>query len=321
MSSGISNFNPLTGLAYNNPEYPRIGNYSCNTCGGGHDCPCCAEFTGVVSRDGDCSTDLPVLFTNSVKYTPPTTAGGLIDILPATTADMVSTPGITGEQFLSGPNGLQLRATNTPASVVSDCVLTYKTATTNYAWEANSVIGGMIPIGGIIMGASPITAASFPIIQGGATWVLCDGGGIPATPDLRDKFIMCEGPTKPYGSAGGSATTTIASINLPVHCHLLGSETVPPTGGGLGTTPNITSGAGNQIPYIDSGGNYPGVANVPPMNFQPGTAGGSGAWGSIDARTASVVYGDDAGGNITATNSAITVLNPYYALYYMMRIS
>ena len=329
MSSGISNFNTQTGLSFNNPEYPRVGNFSCNTCHSGsgpHPCPCvdCADVSGVVSRNGDCSTDLPVLFTNAVKYTPPNTAGGLVDILPAPTADMVATAGTGGEQFLSNPNGLQLRTTNTPASVGADCVLTYNNATTNYSWSAPVVppgYSGSIPIGGIIMGALPILITDFPITQGNATWVLCDGGGIPATPDLRDQFVMCYSTTKPYGSSGGSATTTIASVNLPNHCHLLGSETPPPAGGGLGTTPSITSGAGNQLPYITNTGGYPGVANVPPMNFQPGTPGGGAVYGSIDARTASSVFGDDAGGNATATNSSITVLNPYYVLYYMMRIS
>ena len=47
MSSGISNFNTQTGLSYNNPEFPRIGFYSCNTCnsGGGE---CCVPINGII---------------------------------------------------------------------------------------------------------------------------------------------------------------------------------------------------------------------------------------------------------------------------------
>jgi|21_taG_2_1085346.scaffolds.fasta_scaffold07874_6 hypothetical protein len=47
MSSGISNFNTQTGLSYNNPEFPRIGFYSCNTCnsGGGE---CCVPLNGII---------------------------------------------------------------------------------------------------------------------------------------------------------------------------------------------------------------------------------------------------------------------------------
>ena len=57
----------------------------------------------------------------------------------------------TKEQLLSDPDGIQLRATNTPASVGGDCVFTYKNATTNYAWEAPASSGTGMPIGCMIM--------------------------------------------------------------------------------------------------------------------------------------------------------------------------
>ena len=59
MSSGISNFNTQTGLSFNNPEYPRIGNYSCNTCvssGGGG---CCVPVNGIIMYN-----DTDALFPN-----------------------------------------------------------------------------------------------------------------------------------------------------------------------------------------------------------------------------------------------------------------
>lgn len=388
-------FNLQTGLVANNGQIPAIGSIVGTSSGGSS----CANVNGIVSRQGDCSTDLKVQIGTGLQYLPAGTAGGTLSATgtyviqnPPTNGNVFPNPGLAPNLFVDGAGelglnaqnnsiltnyldegltlqyfnnnvsngylwrttlcsttpiilpptsaqigwndsgdgnvppalgtqGLQLNATNTPTSVGTDCIFKYNSATNNYTWVADAVIESAIPIGGIIMGALPILATDFPIVQGGATWVLCDGGGIPATPDLRERFIMCEGPTKPYGSTGGSATTTIASINLPPHCHLLGSETVPPVGGGLGSTPNITSGAGNEIPYINNTGGYPGVANVPPLHFQPGTPGGGAVYGSLDARTASTVYGDDAGGNITATNAPINVLNPYYSLYYMMRIS
>lgn len=60
MSSGISNYNTQTGLSFNNPEYPRIGNYSCNACvssSGG----CCLPVGSVVAY-----TKTDVLFPNLV---------------------------------------------------------------------------------------------------------------------------------------------------------------------------------------------------------------------------------------------------------------
>jgi len=307
MSGGISNFNPQTGLAYNNPEYPRIGDYSCNTCGGGHDCPCCADFTGVVSRDGDCSTDLPVLFTNSVKYTPPTAAGGLIDILPATTADMVATPGTTGEQFLSGPNGLQLRTTNTPATVASDCVLTYKSATTNYAWEQNTSVPS-IPIGGIIMGYTPITAAMFPITEGGATWALCDGV-TPGTPDLRNKFVKvayASGAIIPVmGTVGGSTGITLVQNQLPNHTH--DSPAILNT-----PSPGVGNGNAAFLYSRDALPNPPGNPIIPGIPFIP-TGTGSAPMDRVDT-TGTIT-------SATTPPNPITIDPLWYALFYMMRIA
>jgi hypothetical protein len=57
MSSGISNFNSLTGLAYNNPEFPRVGSYSCNAChssGGGSEC--CIPIGGIINYQDTTAT-------------------------------------------------------------------------------------------------------------------------------------------------------------------------------------------------------------------------------------------------------------------------
>ena len=48
MSSGISNFNTQTGLAYNNPEFPRIGFLSCNDSGGSSSACCCVPIGGII---------------------------------------------------------------------------------------------------------------------------------------------------------------------------------------------------------------------------------------------------------------------------------
>ena len=62
MSSGISNYNTQTGLKVNNPEYPAIDEYSCNTCtGGSGGGGCCVPVNGIIMYN-----DTDVLFPNYV---------------------------------------------------------------------------------------------------------------------------------------------------------------------------------------------------------------------------------------------------------------
>ena len=203
--------------------------------------PIAANVNGVVSRQGNATTDTAVQFNNGVKYTPAATAGGLVDILPAPTADMKATATTGGEQFLSDPDGIQLRATNTPASVGSDCVFTYKNATTNYAWEAPTTSGTGMPIGCIIMyhtntgfTTDPAGAANgYYLNFGTETWKLCDGttGSIPstgstfgATPDLVNKFargINTSAPPQllPENININVGAITLTNNELPAHTH------------------------------------------------------------------------------------------------------
>lgn len=67
-----------------------------------------------------------------------------------------------------------------------------------------------------------ITMWSGSITELPARWSLCDGTN--GTPDLRNKFVVGAGSgvapsTYAVGATGGSASTTLAIANLPVHAH------------------------------------------------------------------------------------------------------
>jgi hypothetical protein len=64
-----------------------------------------------------------------------------------------------------------------------------------------------VPVGGIILWSGAIV--DIP-----AGWALCDGGGDPARPDLRDKFVVGAGTTYDPGAAGGATS----------HAHVLTAE-------------------------------------------------------------------------------------------------
>lgn len=69
---------------------------------------------------------------------------------------------------------------------------------------------GAIPVGLISMWFGAIET-----VPGG--WALCDG--LNGTPDLRDKFVMGAGLTYPVGSVGGAASIALTTDHLPTHAH------------------------------------------------------------------------------------------------------
>lgn len=66
----------------------------------------------------------------------------------------------------------------------------------------NGVVGGIVPVGGIIMWSGNV--ASIP-----TRWALCNGSN--GTPDLRDRFIVGAGSTYAPGATGGSANAIAVS--------------------------------------------------------------------------------------------------------------
>jgi hypothetical protein len=50
-----------------------------------------------------------------------------------------------------------------------------------------------------------------------AGWRLCDGSN--GTPNLRDKFIVAAGPTRPVGSIGGADSVTVSTAAAGAHAH------------------------------------------------------------------------------------------------------
>ena len=66
-------FNLQTGLICNNGQLPAVGTITSGVGG-------CANVSGIVSRNGGCSTDLPVVIGAGLTYTPAGTAGGVLAV-------------------------------------------------------------------------------------------------------------------------------------------------------------------------------------------------------------------------------------------------
>jgi hypothetical protein len=182
-----------------------------------------ANCIGIRSSNGSGTTDVPALYTNGVSYSGG--AGGLVDINSAITAGMTSQASTTGEQFFTDINGLQLRTTNTPASLGANCILQYNFATTNYTWVLESVPApvsstfiGMIVSYGLATATFPITAPD------GSVWHLCNG--LNTTPDLTDQFVRGTATPALVATAipGATDTNILTVAQLPSHTHSIASE-------------------------------------------------------------------------------------------------
>jgi len=119
-------------------------------------------------------------------------------------------------------------------------------------------------------------------------WYLCDGSN--GTPDLRDRFVVGAGSTYSVAATGGSSTHTLTTAEMPSHTH---NATVTDPGhfhtisttntlGGSGTSPNVVGG-GSTI--------------------------------NTNSKTTGITVSNDTVGSSTAFN----ILNPYYALAYVMK--
>jgi len=119
-------------------------------------------------------------------------------------------------------------------------------------------------------------------------WYLCDGAN--GTPDLRDRFIIGAGSTYAVAATGGATTVTLTTGNMPAHTHTVTDPTHFHSQGG--TALNI--GAGN---FVESAG----AGQIP--------------YASTNTAAASTGISI----NTAGSGTSFSVLNPYYALAYVMK--
>jgi microcystin-dependent protein len=123
-------------------------------------------------------------------------------------------------------------------------------------------------------------------------WYLCDGSN--GTPDLRDRFIIGAGTSYAVGATGGSANHTLTTAEMPTHTHNATSVV---------TDPGHAHTIGYSGALFQSGGST-GAAK------QIGTSSTSTQTTGITVATTN----DTAG-----SSSSFSILNPYYALAYVMK--
>ena len=150
---------------------------------------------------------------------------------------------------------------------------------------AGSATGiGTVPVGGIIMWSGATNNVP-------AGWALCDG--LNGTPDLRDRFVLGAGSSFAVNGLGGRTNVALTASELPAHAHTINDffelqddpNPKPPPGGGSIDLTNHT--------YY---GSYDVDADNQYMWYQTNTTYSAGS------------------------GQAFSILPPYYALAYIMRI-
>lgn len=214
--------------------------------------------------------------------------------------------------------------------------------------EINGVAGGNSPIGLIAIwyGNSTNVPTGWHVCDGTTGITRTDGGGTIDVPDLRDRFIRGAGgdadpsPTI-VTTVGGANTVTLSEDNLASHTHPIGNQSadhVHPMG-----NPNNN----HQHPIGHNSGNHYHNTNAQafPTTRQMASLG----WPGNHSRTD---YGNRGSGNQSANHyhpignvnhwhvhpignqsadhthavgntgngTAVTITNPFYALYYIMKI-
>ena len=181
-----------------------------------------------------------------------------------------------------------------------------------------TAFNNLVPTGVIVLWSG--SSASIP-----SGWHLCDGTA--GTPNLQDRFVIGAGSTYAVAATGGATTKTIAETNLPAHTHTGPSHThtgPSHTHGALG----LTGGAHTHDVNFFESGNTGGTdrvkdafLTVTPENKTTESGGAVAVTGSTaaDGTGASGAGGTGATGSI-GSGTALDVLNPYYALCYIMKL-
>jgi microcystin-dependent protein len=218
--------------------------------------------------------------------------------------------------------------------------------------EINGVSGGNTPIGLIAIwyGNSANVPTGWHVCDGTTGITRTDGGGTIDVPDLRDRFIRGAGgdadpsPTT-VTTVGGANTVTLTEANLASHAHPTGNQSAnhthpmgnpnanhshPVSAGNISNGhshnhnaqahPNTRQDVSYNWPGSDIRTDW-GNRNTNDQNANhshPVSAGNVNHWHTHPMGNQSANHTHPVGN--TGSGTAVTITNPFYALYYIMKV-
>ncbi|MEX3926183.1 hypothetical protein AB4Y36_19440 [Paraburkholderia sp. BR10936] len=180
------------------------------------------------------------------------------------------------------------------------------------------LLNAVPPIGSIMLWSGAANAIP-------ENWALCNGSN--GTPNLQDKFVVGAGNSYAVGATGGATTATLGITNLPAHSHGVNDP---------------THGHGVNDPSHNHGLVDPGHYHTPPAGAfltnasSSGVAPSGGGYAAYSTTAAALtgitlnpaltgisIANNGTGISIqnTGSGTAFSILPPYYALCYIMRVS
>jgi microcystin-dependent protein len=157
-------------------------------------------------------------------------------------------------------------------------------------------------------------------------WVICDGTN--STPDLRDRFVIGAGGSYSPGNTGGASNVSLGIGNLPAHNHGVNDPTHnhgvnDPTHNHDVNDPSHVHGLSALNGVIQAPGSGSALSGGNTVHQQSPAATDSAFTGiSINAAYTGITNQPAYTGistQSTGSGSSFNVLNPYYALAYIMK--
>lgn len=186
--------------------------------------------------------------------------------------------------------------------------------TSNVQTQLNTIVTTAFPAGGIIIWSGTIAA-----IPSG--WALCNGTS--GTPDLRGRMIIGAGGTYAVGDTGGASTVTLSEASLPSHTHTFSATTGTESADHVHSGTTSTAGAhAHTLPFGTNGdtGLAQAGGSASAGQLSTGSAGDHSHTFTTGGRSAAHTHNVSGTTSSTGSGSAINILNPYYALAYIMKL-
>jgi microcystin-dependent protein len=189
-------------------------------------------------------------------------------------------------------------------------------------------INQAMPIGGVIMWSQGTIPSGWALCNG-QTVARSDGAGNITTPNLTDRFVVAAGGSYGLNAAGGNAFITLSTAHLPAHNHPASTDG---QGGHNHTASGSTDGVGDHQHGLPNNGSVQagsdnGGANVAVSTgyssgrFQAPTNGAGAHSHTFNVTTSTNgVHSHNVSVGNTGSGAAIDIRNPYYALYYIMKV-